>query len=90
MRERLGRECLYMPSCRPGLYVTPHQFCEPGGRILMSPVNDDVTLFVVLGRGLRRLLDQTPGLPLEPRRRTALWTVPVAVTPRQAVTTSCD
>ncbi|MFJ2178696.1 DegT/DnrJ/EryC1/StrS family aminotransferase [Streptomyces sp. NPDC087851] len=53
MGERLGRECLYMPSCRLGLYVALRHWCPPGGRVLMSPVNDDVIFFVVLAAGLR-------------------------------------
>ncbi|MFD6276842.1 DegT/DnrJ/EryC1/StrS family aminotransferase [Streptomyces sp. NPDC060209] len=53
MGTRLGRECLYVPSCRLGLYVALRHWCEPGGKILMSPVNDDVILFVVLAAGLR-------------------------------------
>lgn len=53
MRARLGRECVYVPSCRLGLYVALRHWCPPGGRVLMSPVNDDVILFVVLAAGLR-------------------------------------
>ncbi|WP_455358953.1 DegT/DnrJ/EryC1/StrS family aminotransferase [Streptomyces sp. SYSU K21746] len=53
MRARLGRECLYVPSCRLGLYVALRHWCPPGGRVLMSPVNDDVIFFVVLAAGLR-------------------------------------
>ncbi|MEV8395109.1 MULTISPECIES: DegT/DnrJ/EryC1/StrS family aminotransferase [unclassified Streptomyces] len=53
MRRRLGRECLYVPSCRLGLYVALRHWCRPGGRVLMSPVNDDVIFFVVLAAGLR-------------------------------------
>ncbi|MGI5398502.1 DegT/DnrJ/EryC1/StrS family aminotransferase [Streptomyces sp. CA-135486] len=53
MRNRLGRECLYVPSCRLGLYVALRHWCPPGGRVLMSPVNDDVIFFVVLAAGLR-------------------------------------
>ncbi|MFJ1750177.1 DegT/DnrJ/EryC1/StrS family aminotransferase [Streptomyces sp. NPDC088116] len=53
MRHRLGRECLYVPSCRLGLYVALRHWCPPGGRVLMSPVNDDVIFFVVLAAGLR-------------------------------------
>ncbi|MCP3820517.1 DegT/DnrJ/EryC1/StrS family aminotransferase [Streptomyces sp. A3M-1-3] len=53
MRGRLGRECLYVPSCRLGLYVALRHWCPPGGRVLMSPVNDDVIFFVVLAAGLR-------------------------------------
>jgi hypothetical protein len=53
MRRRLGRECIYVPSCRLGLYLALRRWCRPGGRVLMSPVNDDVILFVVLAAGLR-------------------------------------
>ncbi|WP_406151946.1 DegT/DnrJ/EryC1/StrS family aminotransferase [Streptomyces sp. NBC_01012] len=53
MGVRLGRDCLYVPSCRLGLYLALRHWCEPGGRVLMSPVNDDVILFVVLAAGLR-------------------------------------
>lgn len=62
MRERLGRECLYVPSCRLGLYIALRHWCPPGGRVLMSPVNDDVILFVVLAAGLRPVQ-----APLKPR-----------------------
>ncbi|MFF4188009.1 DegT/DnrJ/EryC1/StrS family aminotransferase [Streptomyces sp. NPDC001691] len=62
MRERLGRECLYVPSCRLGLYLALRHWCPPGGRVLMSPVNDDVILFVVLAAGLRPVQ-----APLDPR-----------------------
>ncbi|MFF8291164.1 DegT/DnrJ/EryC1/StrS family aminotransferase [Streptomyces sp. NPDC016309] len=61
MRGRLGRECLYVPSCRLGLYVALRHWCPPGGRVLMSPVNDDVILFVVLAAGLRPVM-----APLDP------------------------
>ncbi|MEW1869874.1 DegT/DnrJ/EryC1/StrS family aminotransferase [Streptomyces caelestis] len=53
MRGRLGRECVYVPSCRFGLFVALRHWCPPGGRVLMSPVNDDVVFFVVLAAGLR-------------------------------------
>ncbi|MGW5617835.1 DegT/DnrJ/EryC1/StrS family aminotransferase [Streptomyces sp. NPDC003877] len=53
MRLRLGRECVYVPSCRFGLFVALRHWCPPGGRVLMSPVNDDVIFFVVLAAGLR-------------------------------------
>ncbi|MGW1883206.1 DegT/DnrJ/EryC1/StrS family aminotransferase [Streptomyces sp. NPDC001970] len=62
MRDRLGRECLYVPSCRLGLYVALRHWCRPGGRVLMSPVNDDVIFFVVLAAGLRPVQ-----APLDPR-----------------------
>ncbi|WP_260474484.1 DegT/DnrJ/EryC1/StrS family aminotransferase [Streptomyces sp. WAC 04229] len=53
MRGRLDRECVYVPSCRFGLYAALRHWCPPGGRVLMSPVNDDVIFFVVLAAGLR-------------------------------------
>ncbi|GAA0625077.1 DegT/DnrJ/EryC1/StrS family aminotransferase [Streptomyces crystallinus] len=62
MRDRLGRECLYLPSARLALYVALRHWCAPGGRVLMSPVNDDVILFVVLAAGLRPVQ-----APLDPR-----------------------
>nr|WP_079275029.1 DegT/DnrJ/EryC1/StrS family aminotransferase [Streptomyces phaeoluteigriseus] len=63
MRGRLGRECVYVPSCRFGLFVALRHWCPPGGRVLMSPVNDDVILFVVLAAGLRPV--QAPLKPLD-------------------------
>ncbi|MFE6405449.1 DegT/DnrJ/EryC1/StrS family aminotransferase [Streptomyces sp. NPDC057837] len=63
MRRRLGRECVYVPSCRFGLYVALRHWCPPGGRVLMSPVNDDVIFFVVLAAGLRPV--QAPLHPLD-------------------------
>ncbi|MFC8276886.1 DegT/DnrJ/EryC1/StrS family aminotransferase [Streptomyces sp. NPDC057271] len=63
MRDRLGgRECLHVPSCRFGLYLALRHWCRPGGRVLMSPVNDDVIFFVVLAAGLRPVQ-----APLDPR-----------------------
>ncbi|SDL13954.1 DegT/DnrJ/EryC1/StrS family aminotransferase [Streptomyces indicus] len=53
MARRIGRECLYTPSARLALYLALRRWCRPGGRVLMSPVNDDVILFVVLAAGLR-------------------------------------
>lgn len=53
MRGRLDRECVYVPSCRLALYLALRHWCPPGGRILMSPVNDDVIFFVALAAGLR-------------------------------------
>ncbi|MET9543907.1 DegT/DnrJ/EryC1/StrS family aminotransferase [Streptomyces sp. NPDC006627] len=53
MTRRLGRECLYVPSARLALYLALRRWCRPGARVLMSPVNDDVILFVVLAAGLR-------------------------------------
>ncbi|MFF1678862.1 DegT/DnrJ/EryC1/StrS family aminotransferase [Streptomyces sp. NPDC058256] len=53
MSRRLGRECVYTPSARLALYLALRRWCRPGARVLMSPVNDDVILFVVLAAGLR-------------------------------------
>ncbi|MEG3628985.1 DegT/DnrJ/EryC1/StrS family aminotransferase [Streptomyces poriticola] len=63
MRGRLGRECVYVPSCRFGLFVALRHWCPPGSRVLMSPVNDDVIFFVVLAAGLRPV--QAPLNPLD-------------------------
>ncbi|GAA5706925.1 hypothetical protein AQJ43_04880 [Streptomyces avermitilis] len=56
MTRRLGRECVYTPSARLALYLALRHWCRPGARVLMSPVNDDVILFVVLAAGLRPVL----------------------------------
>jgi hypothetical protein len=56
MARRLGRACVYTPSARLALYLALRRWCRPGGRVLMSPVNDDVILFVVLAAGLRPVL----------------------------------
>lgn len=53
MKRRLGRECVYTPSARLALYLALRRWCRPGARVLMSPVNDDVILFVVLAAGCR-------------------------------------
>ena len=53
MTRRLGRDCVYTPSARLALYLALRRWCRPGARVLMSPVNDDVILFVVLAAGLR-------------------------------------
>ncbi|MFI6339136.1 DegT/DnrJ/EryC1/StrS family aminotransferase [Streptomyces sp. NPDC050535] len=56
MSRRLGRECVYTPSARLALYLALRRWCAPGARVLMSPVNDDVILFVVLAAGLRPVM----------------------------------
>nr|WP_276617662.1 DegT/DnrJ/EryC1/StrS family aminotransferase [Streptomyces coryli] len=62
MQERLDRECVYVPSGRFGLYLALRQWCPPGGRLLMSPLDDDVLLFLVHAAGLRPVL-----APVDPR-----------------------
>jgi len=54
--ERTGRECLYAPSGRLALYLALLTWVPRGGRILMSPVDDDVVLFTVLAAGLRPVM----------------------------------
>ena len=56
MARRLGRECVYTPSGRLALYLAFRRWCRPGARVLMSPVTDDVILFVVLAAGLRPVM----------------------------------
>jgi hypothetical protein len=51
-QRRYGREALYLPSARLGLYLLFRQWLRPGDRLLMSPVNDDVVFFTVLAAGL--------------------------------------
>jgi hypothetical protein len=51
--ERTGRPCLTVPSGRLALYLALRHWFRPGDCLLMSPVNDDVVLFVVLAAGLR-------------------------------------
>lgn len=54
--ERTGRECVYVPSGRLGIYIALVTWLSPGDRILLSPVNDDVVLFTVLAAGLRPVM----------------------------------
>jgi dTDP-4-amino-4,6-dideoxygalactose transaminase len=56
MGDRLGRPCLFLPSGRVALYVAFRTWLEPGDRMLMSPVTDDVILFVALAAGLRPVM----------------------------------
>jgi hypothetical protein len=56
LRERTGRDCIYVPSGRFGLYLALREWLSPGDRILMSPVDDDVVLFTVLAAGLRPVM----------------------------------
>src|SRR3954454_11059569 len=56
LRERTGRDCLYVTSARLGLYVVFVTALSPGGRVLMSPLTDDVVLFTVLAAGLRPVI----------------------------------
>jgi dTDP-4-amino-4,6-dideoxygalactose transaminase len=51
--DRIGRECILMPSGRLALYCALRTFLAPGDALLMSPDTDDVILFIVLAAGLR-------------------------------------
>jgi hypothetical protein len=55
-RKKLGREVLYLPSARLALYLAFTEWFEPGDRLLMSSVTDDVVFFAVLAAGLVPLL----------------------------------
>jgi hypothetical protein len=61
-RRRFGRDALYLPSARLGLYLAFREWLRPGDRLLMSPVNCDVVLFTVLAAGLVPVLG-----PVDPR-----------------------
>jgi hypothetical protein len=51
-RRRLGRDALYLPSARLALYLAFREWFQPGARLLMSSVTDDVVFFTVLAAGL--------------------------------------
>jgi hypothetical protein len=56
LRQRIGRECLFVASGRLGLYLAFRAWLSPGDRILMSPLNDDVVFFTALAAGLRPVM----------------------------------
>jgi DegT/DnrJ/EryC1/StrS aminotransferase family protein len=56
MAERLGRPCLFFPSGRLAVYAALRAWLEPGSRVLMSPLTDDVIFFVALAAGLRPVM----------------------------------
>ncbi|MEO3813078.1 DegT/DnrJ/EryC1/StrS family aminotransferase [Sphaerisporangium sp. B11E5] len=49
---RTGRETVYLPSNRLGLFLALRHWCTPGQRLLMSPISADEILFLVLAAGL--------------------------------------
>jgi hypothetical protein len=61
-RHRYGKEAMFLPSARLGLYLAFREWLRPGQRLLMSPVNDDVVFFTVLAAGLIPVVG-----PLDPR-----------------------
>ncbi|WP_405140841.1 DegT/DnrJ/EryC1/StrS family aminotransferase [Sphaerisporangium sp. NBC_01403] len=52
LAARTGRESVYLPSNRLGLYLALRHWCTPGQRLLMSPISADEILFLVLAAGL--------------------------------------
>jgi hypothetical protein len=56
LRDRTGRDCLFVPSGRLALYLAFRTLLAPGDRLLMSPVTDDVIFFVALAAGLRPVM----------------------------------
>ncbi len=63
-RNRTGREAIYLPSGRVGLYVAFREWLRSGDRLLLSPIMDDVVFFTVLAAGLRPVfgpVDRTTG-----------------------------
>jgi dTDP-4-amino-4,6-dideoxygalactose transaminase len=56
LRERTGRECMFVPSGRIALYLALRCWLSPGQRLLMSPLTDDVVFFVVLAAGIRPVM----------------------------------
>ena len=51
-RERYGREAIFLPSGRLGLFLAFQEWFRSGDRLLISPVNDDVVFFTILAAGL--------------------------------------
>ncbi|WP_248959274.1 DegT/DnrJ/EryC1/StrS family aminotransferase [Sphaerisporangium perillae] len=52
LAARTGRETVYLPSNRLGLFLALRHWCTPGQRLLMSPISADEILFLVLAAGL--------------------------------------
>ena len=55
-RDITGRECVYVPSARVGIYAVLRSLFSPGERVLITPVTDDVVLFVLLAAGVRPVM----------------------------------
>jgi dTDP-4-amino-4,6-dideoxygalactose transaminase len=56
LRDRTGRECLFVPSGRLALHLAFRALLGPGDRILMSPLEDDTVFFGALAAGLRPVM----------------------------------
>lgn len=55
-RDYLGRECIYVPANRIGLYAALTTLLRPGDRVLITPQTDDVVLFVLFAAGVRPVM----------------------------------
>jgi DegT/DnrJ/EryC1/StrS aminotransferase family len=56
LAARTGRECVFVPSGRFGIYLSFRLLLSPGQRILMSPLEDDAVFFGALAAGLRPVM----------------------------------
>jgi hypothetical protein len=56
MRDRIGQECLHVPSARFGLLLALRHWFTPGERVLIAPTNCETVLFVVLAAGLEPVM----------------------------------
>ena len=56
LEARVGRDCVFMPSCRFAIYLAFRLLLSPGDRILMSPLEDDTVFFAALAAGLRPVM----------------------------------
>jgi hypothetical protein len=59
MSARTGRDCVFVPSGRFGIYLAFRLLLSPGDRILMSPLEDDAVFFGALAAGLRPVMAPT-------------------------------
>jgi hypothetical protein len=56
LKDRTGRECVFMPSGRFAIHLAFQLLLSPGDRILMSPLEDDTVFFGALAAGLRPVM----------------------------------
>ncbi|MBE1558806.1 DegT/DnrJ/EryC1/StrS family aminotransferase [Nonomuraea africana] len=52
MRDRIGQDCVHVPSARLGLFLALRHWFRPGDRVLIAPTNCESVLFVALAAGL--------------------------------------
>ena len=56
LENQVGRECVFMPSGRFAIHLAFQLLLSPGGRILMSPLEDDTVFFGALAAGLQPVM----------------------------------